>query len=126
VLAVESPSWLRTPWSPRRYYWLSLSSAVIGVSAIVFTILVGAWPGYLSGGALLLSSASMFVSARDRRRRQQLYGTEALPEAGDDVLALVRQGRKIEAIKLYRKLHPGLGLREAKVAVDERARESTG
>jgi ribosomal protein L7/L12 len=32
---------------------------------------------------------------------------------------LVTQGRKIEAIKRYRQLNPGIGLREAKQVIDE-------
>ena len=35
----------------------------------------------------------------------------------DDIIMLVRQGRKIEAIKLYRE-KTGVGLKEAKDAVD--------
>lgn len=43
---------------------------------------------------------------------------EAPPSAWEEeVRALVRQGRKIDAIKLYRE-HTGLGLREAKDAVE--------
>jgi len=36
-----------------------------------------------------------------------------------DVLDLVRRGRKIEAIKLYRELNPGTGLKQAKDAVEQ-------
>jgi len=124
MLAVESRS--SSSRSLRRYYWLGLSYAVIGVAGIVFTVLVGGYVGYLSGGSLLLSSAGMFAIVRDLRRRQRLYGGDALSESSDDVLALARQGRKIEAIKLYRTLHPGIGLREAKGVVDGCARESAG
>jgi hypothetical protein len=126
VLAVERRRRLSQSRSLRRYYWLGLSSAVIGVAAVVFTVIVGGWVGYLSGGGLLMSSAGAFLNARELRRRRRLYGDDALSEAGDDVLALVRQGRKIEAIKRYRELHPGIGLREAKGVVDGCARESAG
>ena len=48
--------------------------------------------------------------------------TTAMPKdaTDEDVRALAEEGRKIEAIKLYRTLH-GVGLKEAKDAVDEMA-----
>ncbi|MBE0536528.1 MAG: hypothetical protein IH624_12755 [Phycisphaerae bacterium] len=46
-------------------------------------------------------------------------GDTCLPEnvTDDDICLLAQQGRKIQAIKYYRKLH-GTGLREAKEAVE--------
>ena len=41
----------------------------------------------------------------------------ASTEMGDDILSLMRQGQKIEAIKLYR-ARTGAGLAEAKAAVE--------
>lgn len=41
----------------------------------------------------------------------------AAPESSDDILALVRNGQKIEAIKRYRERHR-VGLKEAKDAVE--------
>ena len=38
--------------------------------------------------------------------------------AEQDVVTLLRQGRNIEAIKRYRDLNPGVGLREAKLVID--------
>ena len=35
-----------------------------------------------------------------------------------DVKRMVDEGRKIDAVKSYRELHPGLSLREAKEAVE--------
>jgi ribosomal protein L7/L12 len=67
----------------------------------MFLVLAGVWLGL----------------ARQLRRREQL--DRAAPGAGHDVLTLVRQGRKIEAIKRYRDLNPGITLREAKDAIDE-------
>ena len=45
-----------------------------------------------------------------------------LPEGAtdDDIRALAQQGKKIQAIKWYRALH-GVGLKEAKEAVEEMA-----
>ncbi len=42
--------------------------------------------------------------------------------ASADVLDLVRRGRKIEAIKLYREQNPGTDLKHAKDAVEQIAR----
>jgi len=44
-------------------------------------------------------------------------GAAASAETEDDIVSLVRQGRKIEAIKLYR-AQTGVGLAEAKAAVE--------
>jgi ribosomal protein L7/L12 len=55
-----------------------------------------------------------FTVAREFRRREQLGFDPAEP----DVPTLVRQGRKIEAVKRYREQHPGTSLRQAKHAVD--------
>ena len=41
-----------------------------------------------------------------------------------DVLDLARRRRKIEAIKLYRELTPGMGLKQAKDAVEQIERSS--
>jgi ribosomal protein L7/L12 len=35
-----------------------------------------------------------------------------------EVAALVERGRKIQAIKRYRQLNPGIGLKEAKDVID--------
>ena len=54
-------------------------------------------------------------------RRRGLYPLEG-QETEAHVDSLIQMGRKIEAIKVYRKLH-GVGLKEAKEAVEERARQ---
>lgn len=40
------------------------------------------------------------------------------PEVAPEVFLLVQQGRKIQAIKRYRALNPGIGLSEAKDVID--------
>jgi ribosomal protein L7/L12 len=60
---------------------------------------------------LLLKSSSKGIS-----------GNSSVPEniSEEDVKNLVRQGKKIEAIKCYRAM-TGLGLKEAKDAIDKMA-----
>ncbi|WP_433195074.1 hypothetical protein ACQP1G_40320 [Nocardia sp. CA-107356] len=41
----------------------------------------------------------------------------------DEIDALIRQGKKIHAIKLYRDLNPGSSLKAAKNAVEARERQ---
>ncbi len=45
-------------------------------------------------------------------------GLDGPEEGGEEVERLLRAGRTIEAIKQYREAHPGLGLKEAKDAVE--------
>jgi hypothetical protein len=66
-----------------------------------------------------------------RRKRQDTptdhYGEpdyQAVPELAPEVVILVDQGRKIQAIKRYRKLNPGTGLKAAKDVIDELAARS--
>ena len=58
-----------------------------------------------------------------QRRHAELRRTGVLPPEGQgsmaDVERLVRAGQKIEAIRVYREIHPGVGLAEAKKAVKE-------
>ncbi|WP_432157489.1 MULTISPECIES: hypothetical protein [unclassified Streptomyces] len=75
---------------------------------------------------LLLYTANDFRAARVERRLARVerkidlmlghLGLEAVPRL-DEVAALARDGRQIEAIKLYRKLTDA-GLKEAKDAVE--------
>ena len=46
-----------------------------------------------------------------------------MDESRIEVTRLLREGQKIQAIKAYREQHPGVGLREAKEAVEEMQRE---
>ena len=76
------------------WYWIAAAAAVVGL-------------GLLSRRG---ESGSKGV---------RLGGTPPSPGTIDDLL---RGGQKIEAIKQYRAMH-GVGLKEAKDAVDARARE---
>jgi ribosomal protein L7/L12 len=92
----------------------------VGAAWIIYTAVADrSWSGFVIGPAWLMMAASFFLVARQLRRRERLGFDQEAPEAGQDVLTLLRQGRKIEAIKRYRQLHPGIGLRDAKRAVDE-------
>lgn len=46
----------------------------------------------------------------------------AVPQTDDGVRDLIKMGQKISAIKLYRQIH-GVGLKEAKEAVEDMARD---
>ncbi len=77
------------------WYWIAAVAAVVGLG---------------------------FLSRRGERTGSmggQPGGTPPSPGLIDDLL---RGGQKIEAIKQYRTMH-GVGLKEAKDAVDARARE---
>jgi ribosomal protein L7/L12 len=71
------------------------------------------------GSGWMIIAAGYFLAARQLRRREQLDLDPALQEPGQEVATLVRQGRKIEAIKRYRELNPGIRLKEAKQVIDE-------
>jgi hypothetical protein len=104
----------------RTAYGLSAVFAVAGLAWIIGDAVGDAsWPSFIPGGGWLMLAVSWFCVGRQYRRREQLGFDRELPGAGQDVQTLLRQGRKIEAIKLYRQLHPGIGLREAKHVVDE-------
>lgn len=45
-----------------------------------------------------------------------LYASPADPQ---QIIGLLQQGRKIDAIKAYRRQHPGVGLKDAKDAVEQ-------
>jgi hypothetical protein len=109
-----------TRWySARRLYGFSVGFALGGVALIIYATIANAnWADYGIGVLWLVLSANWFLAARQLRRRGQLGFDQELPGAGRDVLTLVRQGRKIEAIKRYRQLNPGIGLREAKHVID--------
>jgi ribosomal protein L7/L12 len=66
----------------------------------------------------LVLGAGFIPQARQFSRRERLGFDRALPAADQDVVTLLRQGRNIEAIKRYRDLNPGVGLREAKLVID--------
>jgi hypothetical protein len=68
-----------------------------------------------------LGVAAMLTADLYRRRRRHNRHYQPGPPVGtppgdgmEDVLALVRQGKKIQAIKAYQKLHGNISLKEAK------------
>ena len=88
-------------------------------SSLIFTIIT-ALAAFLGA---VVSSKSRTDSLRIARLEQKLnllldhFGIAGDP-ALEGVADLVRRGRKIEAIKLYRRQNSGVDLREAKDAVD--------
>jgi hypothetical protein len=102
----------------RKSYYVSAAAAAVAAAWIIYCLCAGAgWASFAIGALWLVLAFVWLISARTLRRRERL--DEAAPAGGHDVLTLVRQGRKIEAIKQYRNMNPGVGLREAKRAVDE-------
>jgi ribosomal protein L7/L12 len=63
-----------------------------------------------------------FLSRRGERTGSKEVRPGGTPPSPATIDALLRAGQKIEAIKQYRAMH-GVGLKEAKDAVDARARE---
>lgn len=87
--------------------------------------------GYVEGASIPTPSpGSLRMADAERQRAQQANAYDAqsalsdgafgdrLSAPGEQVLGLLRAGNKIGAIKIYREQHPGMGLREAKEAVD--------
>ncbi len=74
---------------------------------------------------LLLAGGWLLVS-RYQQRVQRLRDRGVFPQPGQeteaDVDRLLHMGQKIEAIKVFRALH-GVGLQEAKDAVEKRQQE---
>ncbi|MFO1497156.1 MAG: ribosomal protein L7/L12 [Verrucomicrobiota bacterium] len=54
----------------------------------------------------------------DEARRQGRYPLPGQAPTMEHVFALAKAGQKIPAIKLYREIHRGAGLKEAKEAVE--------
>jgi len=48
----------------------------------------------------------------------QMTARQSAPLAADDIAALLAQGKKLQAIKIYRDRHPATSLKEAKEAVE--------
>jgi ribosomal protein L7/L12 len=75
---------------------------------------------------LLLIAFAFFVNWLNTRKIKRLRDAGIYPQAGletdADVDRLIRLGMRAEAIKVYRTVH-GVGLREAKEAVDRRRLE---
>ena len=66
---------------------------------------------------MLERKVDFLISELGLEARFQEFQASAIPRDMSDVVALVRQGNKIGAIKLYRE-KTGVGLKEAKEAVD--------
>jgi ribosomal protein L7/L12 len=77
------------------WYWIAAAAAVVG---------------------------RCFLSRRGERSGSNEVRLGSIPPSPATIDALLRAGQKIEAIKQYRAMH-GVGLKEAKDAVDARARE---
>ena len=73
-------------------------------------------------GAALGIIVLLVMSRRGERSASSRLQTDNEPVSPERIDAFVRAGQKIEAIKAYRRLH-GVGLKEAKDAVDARERE---
>ncbi len=109
-------------YSARWFYGFSAAFALAGAAGITYSLVARAnWLDYALGGLWLLLAASWFAVARQLRCRERLGFDQELPAASQDVLALLSQGRRIGAIRRYRQLNPGIGLREAMHVIDESA-----
>jgi hypothetical protein len=98
-----------------------VTAVVIGGRCVADRHISGWHPQSLSiyavAGVLLV--ADVRVRWRSSRKFQGTrLGGQALPVPTPEVAALVERGRKIQAIKRYRVLNPGIGLKEAKDVVD--------
>jgi ribosomal protein L7/L12 len=82
-------------------------AAAVGAGAFVFADLVGrAVRGTKRSGKAASGAPRSEVTC------------EVWPEPSPEVLALHEQGLKIQAIKRYRELNPGVGLKDAKAVID--------
>jgi ribosomal protein L7/L12 len=72
---------------------------------------------------VLLAVVALLAIAAMRRRGQSVpsLDRDGVPPIDADIDRLIREGRKIEAIKIYRHLHGG-DLKDAKDAVEARER----
>ena len=109
--------------------WLVLGAAFAG-AAYVFDRFAGPHPGFW-GTFAVGAGAFVFVdcvgrTVRGLKRtggaapvdRDSELPDEVSPVPEPEVLLLLEQGRSIQAIKRYRELNPGIGLKEAKDVID--------
>jgi ribosomal protein L7/L12 len=72
--------------------------------------------------ALVMGLLSWRQAQKHRHRLQQCRNQpstcNADPAVTPEITAMVEQGKKIKAIKRYRELNPGTGLKEAKNVID--------
>lgn len=75
---------------------------------------------------LVLIALGLALARQNQRRVRRLHDAGGYPHEGTetdaDVARLLLHGQKIAAIKVYRAVH-GVGLKEAKEAVEKRQRE---
>jgi len=104
------------PWTSRQIWIFVLAVLAVGGTE---TVLIPAKRGALPGLVVLIIAA--FCWSRRRKLAPPtpaaLLATMARDDVPADVIALVAVGKKIEAIKLYRRI-TGAGLREAKDLID--------
>jgi hypothetical protein len=109
--------------------WVIVGGAFAGI-AYVFDRVAGPHHGFWgtaavgAGAFVLVDGAGRTVRAVRRGCGAARAGShsgpsyEVLPVPGPEVLVLLEQGREIQAIKRYRDLNPGVGLKEAKDVID--------
>lgn len=109
--------------------WVILAAALAG-GAYILDRVAGPHPG-LWGAAAVGAGAYVFAdcvgrairAVRGRGRaapavRNSEPTFKVLPVPAPEVLALVDQGWTVQAVKRYRELNPGVGLRDAKDVVE--------
>jgi hypothetical protein len=105
----------------------SKSPSIPGMGTFLISNIVGFGGGTVKDTLCGLAASryvSMFTpseaSCRECRKRWQLEVSTATVggQVSPEFLILVKQGRKIQAIKRYRELNPGIGIKEAKDILD--------
>lgn len=103
----------------QRTRWAFITSgllAFVGIGEFISVLIWGVSAIRLGLGFLyLLVAVGCLVSALQLRRRAV---PPVLREPTPEVVALVQQGRKIQAIRRYRKLNPDTSLQDAKDVID--------
>ena len=109
--------------------WMILAAALAGATYIVdrfFGQRPGPWSAAVVGAGAFMFADSVGRTVRQAKRRSRAasgvphseVSYKVRPGPSADVLALVEQGRKIQAIKRYRELNQGIGLKAAKDIID--------
>ena len=108
VIVQNLPRQQGWPYSQRPIFdgiWLAFAVAGLGCDIV---------------GVLIVIRSAQRTRRRPGRPADESHRSPLQPPAGipDDVVELVRQGKKIQAIKRYRKLNSDLGLKQAKEHID--------
>lgn len=74
----------------------------------------------MSTVAVIVAAAALVLFLMARRGRSVAHGIDVDTATEEDIPRLLMSGHKIDAIKVYRRLH-GVGLKEAKEAVEHLA-----